>query len=597
MHRTIRCLLATGLVPALVALAANSAAAQTREYDSLFAGRTIDFELPAETARAKSLLAQGNSRVDPGIRSLIAQGSGLGAAGFGALAKDLAVPLGARRSVAVALTPERGASVDDLIDRAGEHGAAVSFVFDDVVFAHVPLDAVHELGDSEELYYMSRQAELKPAYPALAAGAAAADGVRSVRADRLHAEGITGKGVRVGILDFGFERYRELQSRGLLPAPVAARAFNEAGTVESGGVHGTACAEIVHAMAPDAGIYLAAVDGREDQIIEAAFWLAEQGIDILSFSGGGHVGPHNGRSLLDRLVEKITESGILWVNAAGNEGTTHWRGKAMDRNGDGWVEIGPRGENFMVIRPEAGGIATMVVWDDWGSNEQMPASTQDIDAYLFRYDPKKRRANLVAKSVNPQRGRGAPLEFIGRRVPPERPYLLALRAEQVTRPVAFHVYSNLPASLAPAEALGSVAIPATSEARPGRGRGRRQDGSAGEVQLAGPDRRRPPEAGGVRTGSNHIELLRRTFSRNLGGLPACGGVRGAAQAVAARIAQPGIAASHPAFGALHGFGIAQLRPRSRLHRRLHAGCVGHAVGHYARIARGMGRSNRGAGPG
>ena len=278
MHRTIRCLLATGLFPALVALAANPAAAQTREYDSLFAGRTIAFELPAETARAKSLLAQGNSRIDPGIRSLIAQGSGLGAAGFGALAKDLTVPLGARRSVAVALTPERGASVHDLIDRAGEHGAAVSFVFDDVVLAHVPLDGVHELGDSEELYYMNRQAELKPAYPALAAGAAAADGVRSVRAARLHAEGITGKGVRVGILDFGFERYRELQGRGLLPAPLAARAFNEAGTVESGGVHGTACAEIVHAMAPDAGIYLAADDGREDQIIEAAFWLAGQGI-------------------------------------------------------------------------------------------------------------------------------------------------------------------------------------------------------------------------------------------------------------------------------------------------------------------------------
>ena len=174
MHRTIRCLLATGLFPALVALAANPAAGQTREYDSLFDGRTIDFELPAETARAKSLLAQGNNKIDPGIRSLIAQGSGLGAAGFGALAKDLAVPLGARRSVAVALTPERGASVDDLIDQAEEHGAAVSFVFDDVVFAHIPLDAVHDLGDSEELYYMSRQAELKPAYPALA-GAVARD--------------------------------------------------------------------------------------------------------------------------------------------------------------------------------------------------------------------------------------------------------------------------------------------------------------------------------------------------------------------------------------------------------------------------------------
>lgn len=459
-----RYFLAAALSMALAGLAICPQAAQILDPDDLFDGRAIEFELPPEAVRAKSLLAEGNDKIDPGILSLVAEGSGLRGDGFTALAKNLGVPLGANRSVAVALTPERGASADDLIAEAEANGAEVSVVFDEVVFARIPLDSVNSLGGSDNLNYMNRQLALKPAYPVVTPGSAAAEGVRSVYADRLHARGITGRGVKVGILDFGFEGYRKLQGKGQLPAPAAARAFNREESIENEEVHGTACAEIVHAMAPDAEIYLAAIDGAEDQIIQAAFWLAEQGVDILSFSGGGHAGPHNGRALLDRLVASIAQKGILWVNAAGNEGASHWGGKAVDRNRDGWIEIGPGGENYMVVQPKVEGISVMVTWDDWGSDPTMPASTQDIDAFLFQFNPKTRAARLVGKSVNPQRGRGKPLEFIGVQVRPNMPYLLALRAVKVTRPVTLHVYSNAPAVLAPKEPKGSIGIPATGEA-------------------------------------------------------------------------------------------------------------------------------------
>ena len=453
------------LCAALGALATHPAAAQTGEYGERFAGRTFDFELPFEmVAQTKSAFEQGNEKIDPGIRALVSEGASRSAQGFGALAKSLAVPLSSQREVAVVLSPDDGASVDDLIDEVERHGAEVSFVFDGLVFAHVPLDAVSELGVSESLYYMSRQAELSPAYPALAAAGRPSDGVRSVQADRLHAEGFTGKGVKVGILDFGFDRYRALQNQGLVPAPVRARAFTASGSLELGEVHGTACAEIIHAMAPDAELYLAAVEGREDQIVEAAFWLAEQGVDIVSFSGGGHVGPHDGRAMLDRLVEAIAQKGILWVNAAGNEGSRHWAGQAADRERDGWLDIGPRGENFMVIQPGVDGISAKILWDDWGANPSKPAATQDIDAFLFQLDPGGGSPRLLARSVNPQRGRGPPLEHIGARAARGRPYLLALRAANLTRPVRVHVYSDLPASLAPIQPMGSVGIPATSAA-------------------------------------------------------------------------------------------------------------------------------------
>lgn len=450
---------------ALSGLASFPVWAQVGQYGERFEGRTIEFELPFDmVARAKSIFEQGNDKIDPGIRALASEGSGLGAERFGALAKNLAIPLASQREVAVTLSPEPGSSVDDLIDEVRAQGAEVSFVFDGLVFAHVPLGSVSELGRSEALYYMSRQAELSPAYPALAAPSNPSDGVRSVRAELLHAEGITGSGVKIGILDFGFARYQTLQRQGRVPAPAGARAFTSNGSLDLGEVHGTACAEIIHAMAPDAELYLAAVEGREDQIIQASFWLAEQGVDIISFSGGGHVGPHDGRSLLDRLVEAITQKGVLWVNAAGNEGASHWTGNAVDRDRDGWLDIGPQGENFMVIQPKLDGISTKVVWDDWGANPRMPSSTQDIDAFLFQPDPRTRSARLLGRSVNPQQGRGAPFEYIGARVARDRPYLLALRASNLTRAVRVHVYSDYPADLAPIQPRGSIGIPATSPA-------------------------------------------------------------------------------------------------------------------------------------
>ena len=210
----------------LLALAAHPAMAQTGDYGERFEGRTFDFELPFEmVARTKSVFEQGNDKIDPGIRALVNEGSGLAGGSFGSLAKNLAVPLSAQRDVAVVLSPEPGSTEDDLIDAVRAQGAEVSFVFDGLVFAHVPLDSVSELGASEALYYMSRQAEFSPAYPALAVAGGARDGVRSVRAGRLHGRGFTGKGVKVGILDFGFSRYQDLQRQGLVPAPAAAKAF------------------------------------------------------------------------------------------------------------------------------------------------------------------------------------------------------------------------------------------------------------------------------------------------------------------------------------------------------------------------------------
>ena len=113
-------------------------------------GRRIDFDLPFDaTADTKSAFSRGNVKIDAAIRALVSESSGLTTQGFGALAKNLAVPLSSQREAAVALIPERGSSVDELIEAVRADGAEVSVVRDGVVFAHVPLDSVGALGTSE----------------------------------------------------------------------------------------------------------------------------------------------------------------------------------------------------------------------------------------------------------------------------------------------------------------------------------------------------------------------------------------------------------------------------------------------------------------
>ena len=266
--------------------------------------------------------------------------------------------------------------------------------------------------------------------------------------------------MKVGVLDFGFQRYGALVEAGELPRAKAQRAFNGGGRVEAETVHGTACAEIVADMAPEADLYLAAVGGREGQIVAAGQWLASQGVDIVNFSGGGHYGPHDGTALLDRFVDyMVREHGVLWVNAAGNEGTSHWTGMAVDRNRNGFVDsvdgrlpdlIALSGEQFQI----------MVTWDDWGSDPGRPSSRQDLDAYLLADSA----GGLVpvATSREIQNGRGVPAEVVvAQGVPRGQTLYLALHLKSVNRPVRIHVVAT-GAKMAPLVPSHSIGIPATA---------------------------------------------------------------------------------------------------------------------------------------
>ena len=494
---------------------------------------------PVDLVQAKSAVAARSEKIDPLLLALADDVSSKGPSALTASAGAMEMSVRENR-VTVKLIAEDRRGREELEWRVEDEGGVVTATLDNVVLANLPVSRIEVFEDEADLYYMTAQGQFSHGPPDVGALSgrrpSVEAGVRAIGAERLHAAGVTGRGVRVGILDFGFQGYGSLVRRVELPRPAAQRAFNQSGRLENGNRHGTACAEIVHAVAPDAELYLAAVgegDGSAptEQIVQAALWLAEQDLDIISFSGGGHGGPHNGTALLDRLVERIVaETGVLWVNAAGNEGGDHWGGTATDRDGDQAVEL-DGGFRGVAVRPSSRGVIAMLVnWDDWGPNPGLPAATQDIDAFLFEV-VEGGQPRLVARSETPQRGRGAPMELIRHQVSGSGGrYVLIFRASRLTRPVRLHVYNLTNSPMAPTSATGSIGIPATARAALAVGAVDVGTGRPGVVQLAGPDRRRANETGGDGAGQDPVPGLQQRVSGDVCRVSARLRLRGAAEA-------------------------------------------------------------------
>ncbi|RME77195.1 MAG: hypothetical protein D6784_04125 [Chloroflexi bacterium] len=227
-------------------------------------------------------------------------------------------------------------------------------------------------------------------------------GVQVTMADKWHAQGITGKGVKVGVLDLGFAGYQNLLGKEL-PENVTVQVFGDdsAFTQE---VHGTACAEIVHEMAPDAELYLAYYDGSDAAMGQAVEWLIQQGVDIISNStGSSGLTPLDGSGFSAEMADWAYQEGILWVNAAGNEADVHYRGQFTDTNNDTIHEFLP-GRDILPFIPAGPGYLTKIIisWNDW------KAVDQDYDAILLDKD-----LQVLAKSEEPQSGEEGQLPLEG----------------------------------------------------------------------------------------------------------------------------------------------------------------------------------------
>jgi hypothetical protein len=209
-------------------------------------------------------------------------------------------------------------------------------------------------------------------------------GVRAIGADRVHERGVTGEGVRVGVVDAGFDR----DSRAIAGRVAGVRRFDGALTPERR-THGTAVAEIVTETAPNATLYLASVGDTPtpERYRLAIEWLIANDVAVIVDAGSYFPRTIDDADRITAAAERATAEGVVFVTSAGNYANRHWTGNGTE---EGWVEFAPEEEvNFLNEGNRTNGsVSLRLRWN----------STADYDLYLYRYlrgaDP------VVAKSVH-----------------------------------------------------------------------------------------------------------------------------------------------------------------------------------------------------
>jgi len=248
------------------------------------------------------------------------------------------------------------------------------------------------------------------------------DATDFVQLDHLYDVGQEGEGVKIAVLDSGFKDYLNSQANGNLPAGNKLHYKNFLDTPDITKDHGRKCAEVVHAVAPKAELYLYRVSGHEaweDAVDEAI----DEGVDIITSSIGYHMyGPGTGKGLLDDVVKKATDNGILWFQANGNEHHkffhTHY-----SNPGDKWVNLMPGDEtnHYDLFKDQK--LKVQMRYDQWGADGHGDAK-DDFDLYVV-----KKNANvweIIASSIDDNIETGIPFEILEFTAPEDGRYHIAI---------------------------------------------------------------------------------------------------------------------------------------------------------------------------
>jgi len=232
-----------------------------------------------------------------------------------------------------------------------------------------------------------------PDYGSQDAGPVEIESLEAIGASDWQAAGYTGKGVKIGVLDMGFKGYKDLLGTEL-PASVTVQSFIEGVEADQAETeHGTAVAEIIHDIAPDAELYLAAFQTGVE-MSQAADWLVSQQVDIISESVSWIYGPTDATSYQAQVLESVVANGVFWANSSGNYATTHYRGTFTDEDGNGYHEFAP-GDEYLGFIPSKTMCKIVLNWDSWAEGNQ------DYDLYMYDRD-----GNVLASSLNTQDGPG-----------------------------------------------------------------------------------------------------------------------------------------------------------------------------------------------
>jgi subtilisin family serine protease len=362
--------------------------------------------------------------------------------------------------VAVYLMSAPGTRIDETA--LSDMGAEITKRYGNVIRAQVPIDRLTDVADTVSGISFMRAPDI------LIPTAVESEGVHLTGADSYHTAGFDGTGVKVAVIDVGFEYLSDAINSNELPGNVVKVDCTGASCVPSDfssetDSHGTAVAEIVHEMAPGALLYLIKISDILD-LEYAENYVKNNNIRIINHSlvipntnfYDGKCWSPGGLSNADCTADDAYDHNILWVNAAGNEAQSHYEAVFSDPDKDGWHNVSGTNEYIDIAANAGDTIEIYLTWDAWNATY---TTDQDFDLYL--YD----NSNvLVDSSTNTQAG--APLQLPTERIvyvvpaASNGPYHIAIYRQSATSEQHKLELYSINQNLTPAVAAGSLLSPA-----------------------------------------------------------------------------------------------------------------------------------------
>ena len=330
-------------------------------------------------------------------------------------AEDAAAEAPLHRGDSVAVTIYLSRNVDGVVRFLQDNGVSPRNVGEDYIEAFIPILLLPQISEQQGVL---RVEEAIPAEPFQGGARISGNGPAVHGSPAWNQDGYRGQGIKVGIIDNGFEGFSGLMGTEL-PQSVRARCYPEGSDTPTNGItdcarngsHGTAVAESVMDIAPDVSLYVANALSKGD-LQAAVQWMIDQGVNVINHSVGWPFdGPGDGTSPNSwsplRSVDRAVDSGIVWVNAAGNDARTTWFGPPSDADEDGAIEFAAEDErNGFVLSCDVTRCALRIQlrWDD-----SWDGAVRDLDLYIYDLDD-----NIELRSEREQSGSNghAPFESI-----------------------------------------------------------------------------------------------------------------------------------------------------------------------------------------
>ncbi len=239
--------------------------------------------------------------------------------------------------------------------------------------------------------------------------------------------GVSGTGMKVGVLSDGVNSLASLQGSGDLPSVTVLP--GQAGN----GNEGSAMLEIVHDLVPNAQLYFATALGGVATFANNIKALRNAGCDVIIDDVGyftetpfhegqlpNIVSPNNG-ALIMQAVNDVTADGALYFSAAANSGNQNdgqsgtWEGDFADGGAvSGVVGSTEGGQGILHDFEPSGAVSSFdTVTGSGGSNaalfwsDPLGASTNDYDIFVLN----AAGTSIIASSTNNQNGTQDPIEI------------------------------------------------------------------------------------------------------------------------------------------------------------------------------------------